>query len=76
MTVEQVIGKVFHVDPHEIHDGSSRGTIEAWDSMGHLTLVLALEEQFKVSISIADAMEMVEVKKIKEILKKYGIDRA
>ncbi len=73
MTVEQVIGKVFNIDPAELDDTSSPDTIAEWDSMGHLTLITGLEEQFQVSIAIADAMEMVNVRKIKDILRKYGV---
>jgi acyl carrier protein len=73
MTVEQVIGKVFKVDPDELNDSSSRDSIKGWDSMGHLTLILELEAEYKVSIAIADAMEMVSVNKIKQLLRNYSV---
>ena len=73
MRVEQVIGRVFKVDPDELDDSSSRDAIKGWDSMGHLTLILELEAEYKVGIAIADAMEMVSVGKIKQILGKYGV---
>jgi acyl carrier protein len=73
MRVEEIIGKLFNVDPDELDNLSSRDTIEGWDSMGHLNLILGLEAEFKVSISIADAMEMVSVEKIRQILRNYGV---
>ena len=73
MTVEEVVGKVFKINSLEISDTSSRNTIEQWDSMGHLALITALEEHFRVSISIADAMEMANIRKIKDVLKEYGV---
>ena len=73
MTVEEVVGKVFKINSLEISDTSSRNTIEQWDSMGHLALITALEEQFQVSISITDAMEMANIRKIKDVLKEYGV---
>ena len=48
-------------------------TVEGWDSMGHLNLVAALEQSFNVSIGIGDAMEMVTVRRIKDILHDYGV---
>ena len=72
-TVEHVIGHVFDVDPNELDGSSSCDTIKGWDSMGHLNLIIALEAQFGVSVSIDDAMEMVSVEKIKTILQKYGV---
>lgn len=74
MTVEQTVGKVFGIDPEKLNDSSVRDRIEGWDSMGHLTLIIELEKQFRVNISISDSLEMVSIRKIKEILSNYGID--
>jgi len=73
MSVEDVVARVFNLDASEVTDQSSRETIAGWDSMGHLSLVTGLEEEFKVSIAIADAMEMASVQHIKRILKDYGV---
>lgn len=73
MTVEAVIAEVFDLDPAEVTDTLSKETIAGWDSMGHLSLVTSLEERFHISIAIADAMEMTSVKKVKDVLKSYGV---
>lgn len=73
MSVEEVVAKVFKVDVSEVTDLSSKETLAEWDSMRHLSLVMSLEERFKVSLSIADAMEMTSVQHIKRILKEYGV---
>lgn len=74
-TVEEVVSRVFGVDPGGLDDGSSPETVEGWDSMGHLNLMAALEHEFGVSIDIDDVMEMVTVKRIREILLQYGVER-
>ena len=71
--VEEVVSRVFGVEPGGIDDSSSPESVEGWDSMGHLNLVAALEQDFNVSIDIGDVMEMVSVKKIREILLQYGV---
>ena len=73
MNVEEVVARIFSLDPSEVTDRSSKETIAEWDSMGHLSLITGLEEEFKVSIAIADAMEMTSVQHIKRILKDYGV---
>jgi acyl carrier protein len=75
VTVEEVVSRVFGADPGSLEDASSPETVEGWDSMGHLNLVAALEQEFGVSIDIGDVMEMVTVKKIREILLHYGVQR-
>jgi acyl carrier protein len=73
MSVEAVVARVLNVDPSEVTDETSRETLPEWDSMAHLSLVTGLEEEFKVSLAIADAMEMTSVLDIKRILREYGI---
>ena len=73
MTVEEVVARVFNLDPSEVTDESSKDTIEEWDSMGNMSLVTGLEEAFSVSLSIADAMEMTSVQRIKSMLREYGV---
>jgi acyl carrier protein len=73
MSIEEVVATVFKVDVSEVTDQSSKETLAEWDSMAHLSLVMSLEERFKVSLSIADAMEMTSVQHIKRILKEYGV---
>jgi acyl carrier protein len=46
--VKQVMAMVFGVDVKDIAGNAAPGTIEAWDSMRHMNLVIALEEEFAV----------------------------
>ena len=73
MSVEEVVARVFNLDASEVTDQSSKETLAEWDSMGHLSLITGLEEEFNVSIAIADAMEMTSVQHIKRILKDYKL---
>jgi len=73
MSVEEVVARVFHLDVSEVTDQASTETLAQWDSMGHLSLITGLEEEFKVSFAIVDAMEMSSVQRIKRILMDYGV---
>lgn len=72
-SVEEVVARVFDAEPDSLDASSSPESVEGWDSMGHLNLIAALEKDFNVSIDIGDAMEMVSVKRIREILLDYGV---
>ena len=48
--------------------------IPEWDSIGHMTLMSALEEGFKISLETDDIVDFSSFKKGKEILKKYKVD--
>jgi len=44
--VRTIAADVLQVDPGSLTAASSPETVESWDSVQHLNLVLALEEQF------------------------------
>ena len=47
--------------------------IQEWDSIGHMTLISNLEDQFKISVDTDDIVDFSSFKKGLEILKKYKI---
>ena len=48
--------------------------IEEWDSIGHMTLIAALEEEYKISLDTDDIIDFGSFKKGIEVLKKYKIE--
>jgi acyl carrier protein len=44
-----------------------------WDSVGHMGLMSALEEAFKIEMEIDDIIDFSSYQKGKEILEKYKI---
>jgi len=44
--VKAIFQRVFEVQPEEITDQASCGDLERWDSLGHLVLLEALQEEF------------------------------
>lgn len=50
----------------------TRDDIPDWDSMRHLSLILELEKEFDLSLSIEDSIHMVSIRAIKEILSEHG----
>ena len=48
--------------------------IEEWDSIGHMSLMAALEETFDISLETDDIVDFSSYEKGKEILKKYKVN--
>jgi acyl carrier protein len=48
--IQNVMSIVFEVPKEEINEKSSTDNVENWDSVRHLNLILALEEEFSISI--------------------------
>lgn len=48
--------------------------VKKWDSIGHMSLVAAMEDAFEIEFEVDEIMEMVDVRKILEILASKGIE--
>ena len=51
-------------------DEMSIDTVDGWDSMAHVALVMTLQKEFNVSIAPADAIELTDIASIKAFLNK------
>jgi acyl carrier protein len=66
--LKEIMAAVFRVDRSTITDQSSMDTIQGWDSLRHINLVLALEEEFKVSIADEDTANITSYPLIRLVL--------
>jgi acyl carrier protein len=66
--LKQVMASVLNIDSSLIDADASMDTIESWDSLHHMNLVLALEEEFKVTIPDEDAGNITSYQLIKLVL--------
>ena len=48
--------------------------IEAWDSVGHMTLIAAIEDTFDIMMDTDDIIDLSSFEKGKEILAKYNVE--
>ena len=60
--IKEIMSSVFNVDINTINDGSSPETIETWDSMQHMKLIVALEEEFGITFTDDQIGEMLDFK--------------
>jgi acyl carrier protein len=64
--VIQVVAGVLDVSEQTLAPTSSPVTIDAWDSLRHMNLVLALEEEFGIRFNDERIMKMVTLSAILE----------
>ena len=56
-------------DDPNIEISSSNESIDNWDSFSHMDLILSLENEFEITFTNDEIVEMLNIKKIFEILK-------
>jgi acyl carrier protein len=59
-----MIESIYSLPPGVVSADSGRGEIEQWDSLGHLVLILQLEQEFGVQLSPEDIETMTSVRAI------------
>lgn len=72
--LKKIIGSVFKIDASAVNNETSPDTVENWDSLNHLNLVLALEEGFDVSFTEEQTVEILNFELIKMSLQEQGVE--
>jgi acyl carrier protein len=70
----QTVAEVLGVTPDLLSEESSPSTISSWDSLSHLSLVIALEQEFGVNLSAEQVLAMRNMRSIRTILHLCGVE--
>ena len=64
---KKIFMDTFNIDNTKL-EGLEYNKITEWDSIGHMTLIAAIEEQFKITMETDDLIDLSSYKKGKQIL--------
>ena len=67
--VKNILSNILGVSEDEINKDSSPNTIETWDSMKQIDLVISLEEEFDIELSNEQIIRVLGYKSLVEVLK-------
>jgi acyl carrier protein len=73
LKLKEVFKKIFQIEISSINDETSVDTVEKWDSLKHLNLVLALEEAFNITFTEEESVEIMSYPLVKAVLSDHGI---
>lgn len=68
----RTVAAVLGVPESSVNENTSPDTVEGWDSVNHLNLIMALEEAFDTSFTPEETMDMTSVKLINLLLEEKG----
>jgi acyl carrier protein len=68
-----VFCETLNVTESQLAELKYQGVAE-WDSVGHMTLVAAIEDAFDIMMETDDIIDLSSYEKGKEILKKYEVE--
>ena len=68
--VKQVIADILGVDPDSVDVSTAKDSTASWDSLNHINLVVALEQEFQVSFDVTEIESMLSFSDILETLER------
>lgn len=66
--IRDVMSIVFEIEKEQIKDNSEPGLIENWDSLRHMNLIVALEEEFGIIFTDDEMTELLNMELIIAII--------
>lgn len=70
----RIFAETLQIDPAQVTDDLKYNAIAEWDSVGHMSLVAALEETFGILLDTDDIIDLSSVGQARAILAKYDVN--
>ncbi len=69
--VKKVVCQTLKIEPSLFNEELAAGDIPQWDSLGHTSLLQAIESEFQIALDVGDAIEIESVGDIIATVSKY-----
>ncbi len=66
--IKKVMANIFGIDGNLINNNSSPDNIDNWDSLKHMSLIVALEEEFEIEFSDDEIFNTMSYSLIADVL--------
>jgi acyl carrier protein len=71
-TVRELVALTFGVEPETVTRDTTREDFPSWDSLGHLNLMLGLEDTFQITLTVDEIQRLSSVAAIVDYLQSVG----
>lgn len=72
--LKQVIADVLGMEPAAVADDLSMQTAEKWDSLKHMEIVASLEDEFEITFTADQIVEITSLPLIRQALEQTGVE--
>ena len=72
--LKKIMADLFDINLNDINEDTTMENIEAWDSLKHMELILAIEENFRIpQLNMDEIVEMISFDRIIKALQVKGL---
>jgi acyl carrier protein len=72
--LKQIMGAILGVEPDTLDDTTTVETVESWDSLHHMNLVLAIEDDFNVRFAEDEIADLTSLPALRAALARLTVD--
>jgi len=71
---DEIFMETFEITGDQLNESLEYQSIESWDSVGHMALMAALEDEFDIMLEMDDIIDFGTYLTGIETMKKYGVE--
>jgi len=71
--LQEIVRTALNLPPDVDVTQAHQLAVENWDSLGHVSLMLAIESEFGISIAVADQLRLTSYPAIRHYLEACGV---
>ena len=64
----EIVAELFELEPAAVNDALTPEDVELWDSMNHLRLISAVEEEFQIKLSMKEIESIRSLATLKALI--------
>ncbi len=72
-TLVELVATVLDVSPDQLTMESGPRTVSKWDSLAHVTIAAAVEQTYKVELTMPEILSVRSIANLQEVLRKHGV---
>lgn len=69
--LKQIVIETLKIPAADYSDDLAAGDHPQWDSIGHVNLLMAVEQGFEVAFDVTDAIDIESVADLQDMVRKY-----
>jgi len=66
--IKELVAEIFNIEEEDVIPALSQDTLDNWDSLNHLKLVTAVEQEFNISLTMDEIDDITNVEKLVAVI--------
>ena len=73
--LKSIVVDTLQIQVSDYNEDLAAGDIPQWDSIGHVNLLMAVEQGFEIALDVTDAIDIESVADLQDMVKKYVLQK-